>query len=42
MLGAKAACDSYEGEKTLEMVNNLADEFKGGKWLCHLPTSPPP
>ena len=39
MLGAKAAWDSYEGEKTLEVVNNLADEFKGGKWLCHLLTS---
>ena len=42
MLVAKAAWDSYEGEKTMEVVNNLADEFKGGKWLCHLPTSPPP
>jgi len=41
VLEAKAAWDSYEGEKTMEVVNNLADEFnvKGGKWLCHLPTS---
>ena len=41
VLGAKAAWDSYEREKTKEVVNNLANEFniKGGKWLCHLRTS---
>ena len=41
VLEAKAAWDSYEREKTMDVVNNLADEFnvKGGKWLCHLPTS---
>ena len=32
VLEAKAAWDSYEGEKTMEVVNNLANEFnvKGG------------
>ena len=41
VLEAKAAWVSYEREKTMDVVNNLADEFnvKGGKWLCHLPTS---
>jgi len=40
VLEAKAAWDSFEGEKSMEVVNNLAEEFrvKGGKWLCHLPT----
>jgi len=40
VLEAKDAWDSFKGEKTMEVVNNLADEFnvKGGKWLCHLPT----
>jgi len=40
VLEAKDAWDAFEGEKTMEVVNNLADEFnvKGGKWLCHLPT----
>lgn len=40
VLEAKAAWDSYKGKKTI-VVNNLADEFslKGGKWMCHLPTS---
>ena len=40
VLEAKAAWDRYKGKKTI-VVNNLADDFslKGGKWMCHLPTS---
>jgi len=41
VLEAKAAWDSFEGEKTMEVVNRLAMEFKvkGGKWMCHLPSA---
>jgi len=40
VLEAKAAWDSHEGEKTMEVVNELATEFQvmGGKWMCHLPS----
>jgi len=40
VLEAKAAWDAMEEEKTMEIVNNLAEQFsvKGGKWMCHLPT----
>eukprot|EP00092_Neocalanus_flemingeri_P008483 GFUD01009140.1.p1 GENE.GFUD01009140.1~~GFUD01009140.1.p1 ORF type:complete len:649 (-),score=224.49 GFUD01009140.1:8-1954(-) len=40
VLEAKAAWDSHEGEKTMEVVNELATEFHvmGGKWMCHLPS----
>jgi len=40
VLEAKAAWDSHEGEKTMEVVNKLATEFQvmGGKWMCHLPS----
>jgi len=38
VLEAKAAWDAFEGEKNMEVVNDLAEEFsvKGGKWLCHV------
>jgi len=41
VLEAKAAWDSFEGEKTMQVVNKLAIEFqvKGGKWMCHLPSA---
>jgi len=41
VLKAKEAWDSYQGERNMDVVNKLADEYnvKGGKWLCHLPTS---
>ena len=41
VLEAKAAWDSFEGEKTMEVVNKLAIEFHvmGGKWMCHLPSA---
>jgi len=41
VLEAKAAWDSLKGEKTMEVVNSLAMEFKvkGGKWMCHLPSA---
>jgi len=40
VLEAKAAWDSHEGEKTMEVVNDLAQKFQvlGGKWMCHLPS----
>ena len=40
VLEAKAAWDNTEGEKGMELVNQLAEQFHvmGGKWLCHLPT----
>jgi len=41
VLEAKAAWDVFEGEKTMEVVNQLAKEFHvmGGKWMCHLPSA---
>jgi len=41
VLEAKAAWDGFEGEKTMEVVNQLAKDFHvmGGKWMCHLPSA---
>jgi len=40
VLEAKIAWDAFQGNKNMEVVNNLAEKFgvNGGKWLCHLST----
>ena len=38
MVEAKVAWEELEGERNMEAVNQLAEQFgvKGGKWMCHL------
>jgi len=40
VLEAKTAWDNYEGERNMDLINELAKKYdvSGGKWLCHLPT----
>ena len=39
MAAAKEDWDSVQGEKTMDMINDIAAKYgiTHGKWLCHVP-----